>query len=112
MNIVKVKIHEYDEETKSLIVSFASDKTESQNPDDYRKLAYNLSFFDENDTIDDVKIKLAQSGISILRQQILEEKSLKDPSKIDVLKTLVGNSFDIPVFLADKVETQKYEVEL
>jgi hypothetical protein len=110
MNIVKVKIHEYDEETKSLIVSFASDGTASQNPDDYSKLSYNLSLFDENDTIDDIKIKLAQSGLAIIRQQIQEEKSFKDPTKIDHLKTLVGSSFDIPVFMADKVTTEKYEV--
>lgn len=112
MNIIKLKIHEYNEEFKTLVVSFASDTTLSQNPDDYPKRAFQLSFFDLIDSIDDIKIKLANTGIDIIRQQVKEEQVKNDNSKDTQLKSLVGNTFDLPIFLVEQNNTDKNEVLL
>jgi hypothetical protein len=111
MNIVKVKIYEYDEDAKSLIVGFASDRTEFQDPDSYPKLSYDLSFFSENDTIDDIKIKLAKAGAEVLRQQVLKE-SIGNNSILEQLKSMSGVTFDLPVSLINQTEYFKNEIEL
>lgn len=38
MAIIHTKIHEYNKDTQSVVVSFASDTTKSQNPDDHENL--------------------------------------------------------------------------
>lgn len=43
MATIYTKVHEYNKDTQVVVVSFASNMTKSQNPDDYEKLNYNVA---------------------------------------------------------------------
>ena len=65
MAIIHTKIHEYNKDTQSVVVSFASDTTKSQNPDDYEKFNYNVSsLVEEGANQQDLKDALALAGLS------------------------------------------------
>jgi len=93
MNQVHVKIHSWDEESKSLIISFASDTTASSNPDDYEGLAYQPHLFwpDVSDSTELMK-KIAQLGQSVCTQIEVEESINNDESKISLYSGFAGQS--------------------
>jgi hypothetical protein len=92
MNIY-MKIHEYREESMSLIVSFASDETKSKNPDDYPALAFQPSSMYPGVTdINEIKKRIATAGIYQTQLQSAQEKFSVDTDAINALKSLVGQT--------------------
>lgn len=97
MELIHMKIHSYDEETKSLIVSFASDRTLHQDPCQYRAFAYQpLNMWPGVDDIEEIKKNLAVAGLWIVEQQEREESFMADDYRILQLKQLAGQSFTYP----------------
>lgn len=80
-----MKIHSFDEESESLIVSYASDETESRNPSDYRSIAIQprLLWPNVNDATE-LKKNLAQLGVA----EVLEQKKIEDAAKVPINVTL------------------------
>jgi hypothetical protein len=91
MNTLYIKIHSFEEQSNSLVVSFASDTTKSQDPGDYPAYAFQpLNMWP--DVIDPLEIKkrIAVAGIYHAEQQEREEKFLADPAKVQTYKGMVG----------------------
>lgn len=96
-----MKIHEFDEDSKSLIISFASDTTQHQDPDQYRRLAYQpLTMFpDINDPAEALK-RIAVSGLHQIQLQERDEQVQQNPLVVDQYRKLVGQTFS---FLAGEL---------
>jgi len=91
MNTLKMKIVAFDEDSKSLLVSFASDETASFNPVDYPAVAYQPAAM-WPDVVDSAEImrRIAYSGIYMAEQQAIKERFDSNPDAIDALRNLVG----------------------
>lgn len=111
MKKIKLKIKGYDEDTNSLIVSFASDETQSQNPDDYQSYAYQpMTMWPDIDDVNEITKRIAQAGIYLAEQQSIKEKFKANPSKIAQYKALIGNEVEFNV--ADITSTTSYNNEV
>ena len=96
MNQVHVKIHSWEEESKSLIISFASDTTSSSNPDNYEALAYQPhSFWPDVTDSTELMRKIAQLGMSVC-EQIERAESVNDNA--DLLTVYSGLSGQTQTF--------------
>lgn len=98
MNTLYMKIHAFDEQTNSLIVSFASDTTNSQNPNDYPSYAYQpLHMWPDIADPAEIKKRIAVAGMYHAEQQEREEKFVTDPIKIAEYRAMVSaeDSFSI-----------------
>lgn len=90
MSIIKVKVVGYEEDSNSVLVSFASDETQSQNPEDYSPVAVQVSATDD---IEKIKRDLALVGIQVVREQVNKERIVTDSRKVNEIKALVGQAF-------------------
>jgi hypothetical protein len=91
MNTLYIKIHAFEEQSNSLIVSFASDTTLSQNPDDYPKYAYQpMNMWPDITNPAEIKKRIATAGLYHAEQQEREEKFTADPTKVQAYKDMVG----------------------
>ena len=100
MNTLYMKIHHYDEESKGLVVSFASDTTLHQDPDMYRPYAFDLvrMWPDVDPTdLEDIKKRIAVVGMYHAEQQEREEKFVADPVSEQQYKDLIGGVFSYSV---------------
>jgi len=93
MNTVTVKIVEWDEESQSLICSFASDETNSSDPDTYGKLAFQPAMMwpDVTDS-DELLKKIAQAGKSVCEEIKIKETIASDNDKKSLYTNLVGTN--------------------
>jgi hypothetical protein len=93
-----MKIHAFEEASYSLIVSFASDTTLSQNPDDYPSYAYQpMNMWPDVTDPVEIKKRIAVAGIYHAEQQEREEKFIADPAKVQAYKDMVGQENSYPV---------------
>lgn len=93
-----MKIHAYDEPSHSLIVSFASDTTKSQNPDDYSHYAYQpLHMWPDISDPEEIIKRVAVAGMFHAEQQEREEKFIADPAKIQTYRNMVGQENSYPI---------------
>ena len=91
MNTIYMKIHSFDEASYSLIVSFASDTTQSQNPADYPSYAFQpMNMWPDVSDPVEIKKRIAVAGIYHAEQQEREEKFVADPAKVAEYNTMVG----------------------
>jgi hypothetical protein len=98
MNIVKMKIVGYDEINHSLLVSFASDTTASQNPADYSALAYQpITMWPDITDVTELTRRIAVAGMYQVQQQEIMEKFNANENRILELKSLVGQEFEYSV---------------
>lgn len=98
MNTLYMKIHAYDEHSHSLIVSFASDTTKSQNPDDYPQYAYQpLHMWPDISDPAEIKKRIAIAGMYHAEQQEREEKFVADPEKVQQYKNMVNTQVNFVV---------------
>jgi hypothetical protein len=94
MNTVYLKIVDFDENTKSLLVSFASDTTKSQDPANYETLAYQpYSMWPDVTDVTELPKLLAAAGAWQAQQQENKEKLLDNPQVIEQYRSLVGQQF-------------------
>jgi hypothetical protein len=93
-NTIFMKVTGYDDITHSVLVSFASDSTNSQNPDDYTVYAFQPSVLCPGETnIENVKRIIAQAGIAIAESHTAKESIIANPNRMDDLKSLIGQTF-------------------
>jgi hypothetical protein len=111
MKKIKLKIKGYDEDSNSLIVSFASDETQSQNPDDYQSYAYQpMTMWPDINDVNEITKRIAQAGIYLAEQQKIKEQFVADTSKVEAYKALVGNEVEFNI--ADITTTTSYNNEV
>lgn len=93
MNKLYMKIHDFEEQSCSLLISFASDTTKSSNPEDYPRYAFQpINMWpDISDPAEIVK-RIAMAGVYHAEQQEREENFTADPSKIEVYRSMVGSA--------------------
>jgi hypothetical protein len=98
MNSVNMKVVGYDEESHSLLVSFASDETRSQDPEAYPALAFQpINMWPDVSDVVEIKKRIAAAGMFHVKQQKSKENFTADPNRVAALKSLVGQSFTYPV---------------
>lgn len=91
MNTIYMKIHAFEETSYSLIVSFASDTTRSQNPDDYTRYAYQpMNMWPDITDPAEIKKRIAVAGVYHAEQQEREEKFTTDPTKVQSYRDMIG----------------------
>jgi hypothetical protein len=98
MNTLYMKIHSFDEQSNSLIVSFASDTTMSQNPADYPAYAFQpINMWPDVTDPAEIKKRIAIAGIYHVEQQEREEKFIANPTKVAEYRSMVNaeDSFSI-----------------
>ncbi len=98
MNTLYMKIHSFEEQSNSLIVSFASDTTASQNPDDYPRYAFQpLNMWPDINDPAEIKKRIAVAGVYHAEQQERQEKFVADPTKVEQYKAMVGELPAYPI---------------
>lgn len=90
-----MKIHEYDEETHSLVVSFASDDNELD-VGEYRKYSFNISNFNPDD-LQETIYAIAIQGVEIANRQKSEEDSKKNNDSVTNAKLEVNKVYDFDI---------------
>jgi hypothetical protein len=116
MQTVTVKIIDFEEESGSLICSFASDTTQSNNPDDYRSFAFQpVLMWPEANTTEEVMAELAKCGISMCQDAERQESFKNSPDKINSYKNMVNqvktfNVSDLLVNNSPEEQTPSVEV--
>jgi hypothetical protein len=98
MNKVRMKINGYDEASHSLLVSFASDTTKSQDPADYPAYAFQpLTMWPDVTDPDEIKKRIAMAGMHHTQMQEAKEKFVADAQRVTALKAMVGQAQDFTV---------------
>ena len=98
MNKIKLKINGYDEDSYSLLVSFASDTTKSQDPTEYPVLAYQpQNMWPGVTDISQLPKLIAAAGMWQAEQQTIKEQYSSDPEKQAALQAMVGQTFSFDV---------------
>lgn len=91
MQTLKMKIVGYDEESHSLIVSFASDETASQDPSVYPSYAYQpMSMWPDITDAEELIKRIGHAGIHMAEQQKIKESFVQNQQLIDSIKSFVG----------------------
>lgn len=98
MNTIYMKIHSFEEQTYSLIASFASDTTKYQDPDKYPSYAFQpMNMWPDVTDPNEIKKRIAVAGVYHAEQQEREEKFIADPAKVQSYKDMVGQEDAYPV---------------
>lgn len=92
---ITVKVYEFDESSNSLIVAFKSNNS-SKNIDEYPKMAYQPTMFEETDP-EEVFKKIAASGVSIAEMQDKQETLSANNVALTVYKEKVGQTYEFLV---------------
>jgi hypothetical protein len=93
MNKLFMKINGYEETSNSLLVSFASDETQSQDPSDYTEYAYQpMTMWPDVTDPTEIKKRIAQSGVVLAEQQKIREAFVSNPAQLDAYKNMVGQT--------------------
>jgi hypothetical protein len=92
MNTLKMKITGWDEDSKTLLVRFASDETANTNPSAYYDLAFQPHLmFPEANTAVEVRTALAKSGISVAQEIKTNEDLSNNTEKTNMYASLVSD---------------------
>jgi len=98
MNKIKFKIKEYDEDTNSILVSFSSDETATNNPDDYEAVAIQpINDYPDETDIEVLKKKIAEQGIGMADLYKRQEDAKANITMQNKWKALVGQTFEYNV---------------
>lgn len=98
MNTIKIKIKDVDVNNKTILVSTASDETNSNNPDDYEPLAFQplMMWPDEND-VNKIIRNLAYANLHTAEQKKIQESITEEDERIQWLKSINGKTFEFNV---------------
>jgi hypothetical protein len=111
MQTLFMKIHAFEESSYSLLVSFASDTTKSQNPDDYPPYAFQpMNMWPDVNDPNEIKKRIAVAGMYHAEQQEREEKFVEDPTKVQQYTNMVGQESSYPV--SELVQTEDDIIEV
>ena len=95
MDTLTVKVHEYNEETHSLVVSFATDGDE-MSVDESEKFNFDIHNYDPND-LQNTLAQIAKQGANIAHQRWLAEQSKKNEEIITAAKAQSGKVYNFPI---------------
>jgi hypothetical protein len=95
MNTLKVKIHAWDGQSNSLVVSFWCDGAKKQ-VGEYQKLAYQPTMFDNTDPQYVLK-RIAQSGVSVMETELNREAFEEQTAVVSSFEALVGQELEFDV---------------
>lgn len=109
MNKIKVKVVDYDVDSDSIIVAFASDES-SKSIDEYETYAYQPTMYAEPNNPELVLKEVARCGVSVIEDQQKSEQFKKEEVIDKYYSSLVGKEFEYD--LADLQEVQAQEVEV
>mgnify|MGYP000066981052 CR=1 FL=1 len=90
---VKMKIVDYDVESESLIVCFASDCSK-KHIDEYQTLAYQPTMFDNPEDTEDVLKQIAKVGLSVAEQQDKEDNFRENKFLETKYKEFIGKELE------------------
>lgn len=88
-----MKIHSYNEENGSLIVSFATNESNGT-PDDYTPVAFQPNVLNGSDSAEQEINQIAQRGLWIALEQNQKEQTGIDQAKIAYYMSLVGQTLE------------------
>jgi hypothetical protein len=98
MNNLKFKVKSFDETSNSLVISFASDTTASNDPDEYASYAFQpLSMWPDVTDIEQLKKCIATAGMHHARIQEAKEKLVIDTERVAALQALVGQTYEYTI---------------
>ena len=98
MDKVKMKITGYDEASHSLLVAFASDTTQSQDPSSYPSQAFQpLTMWPDVTDANELRKRLAVTGMHHVQIQEAKEKFVADAQRVAELKAMVGQTHEFTV---------------
>jgi hypothetical protein len=98
MDKVKMRIMGYDEANHSLLVCFASDTTNSQNPADYPTYAFQpLTMWPDVTDANEIKKRIAMAGMHHAQMQEAKENFVADPQRVNAFKGMVGQTHEFTV---------------
>lgn len=112
MSKIYMKCKNYDANTNSILVAFASDKTKSQDPEVYGYLNYQpYSMFPDVIEESELKEKLIQLGIAITNEIVRQDQISNDENYQSMMNNINNKSFvyDIPDVPGDSVPIQLSE---
>jgi hypothetical protein len=112
MSTIKVRVVEYDEASQALLVSFASDKTKSQNPADYPAYAMNALAWGASADVEQIKLAIARVGVGIIEAQEAKEAAEADPTRNEAIMSLVGGEFSCALEDVHAINSYPNEVTL
>ena len=105
MKYVKMKITGYDEQSQSLLVSFASDTTQSSDPAEYPSFAFQpVNMWPDIKDVEEIKKRIAVAGIYHAEQQATQEAFVADETRVAALKALVGQEASFSVSELTKLD--------
>lgn len=112
MATIKMKIKNYDEQSGSLIVSFASENA-AKPIDDYTACAYQPTMFNESTDPEKVIEHIARAGIFITQQQDKEEAFRNNTQVAEQYKQYIGKefTFDVDTLLASAPQTVTHTMQ-
>ena len=94
MATIYTKVHEYNKETQTVVASFASNMTKSQNPDSHQKLNFDIAnLVEEGASQQDLKDALSQAGLNWCETYCKKEMLDDKPEKQTEVENLVGTSW-------------------
>jgi hypothetical protein len=98
METIKLKIQDFDSNNISILVSVASDETNSNNPDDYDAVSYSpiTMWPDETDT-NKILRNLAYANLYNAEQQKMKENLSDSDPRIQWLESIKGKTFEFNV---------------
>jgi len=98
MNTIKFKIQSYDEASNSVIISFSSDETVSNDPGDYEGFAFQpISEYPDITDMEELKKKIAEQGIALAEMNKKYEDAKANTAMQNKWKALVGQTFEYNV---------------
>jgi hypothetical protein len=95
MDTLTVKVHDYNEETHSLIVSFTTDASE-MSVDESERYSFEISNYNPDDMLDTIK-QISLQGANIAHAKYLREQSKKNEDVVNAAKDHVGKVFNFPI---------------
>ena len=105
MNTLKMKITGWDEDSKTILVRYASDETANTNPSAYYDLAFQPHLmFPEANTAVEVRTALAKAGVSVAQEIKTNEGLSNNATKNNMYSSLVSTdilSFDYTELIED-----------
>jgi hypothetical protein len=104
MDTLTVKVHEYNEQTHSLIVSFATDASD-MSVDETEKFNFDIHNYNPNDLEDTLK-QITQQGARIAHARYLQEQSKKNEAVVTAAKAEIGKVYNFPI--GDLINVKTY----
>jgi hypothetical protein len=95
MDTLTVKVHEYNEENHSLIVSFSTDATD-MSVDETERYSFEIANYNTDDMTETLK-QISLQGANIAHQKYLREQSKKNDDIVTAAKAEIGKVYNFPI---------------